>query len=681
MPDPPGTRPATAGQALLDAIIADTAPEPAAVARLALPRLDSWSPGHVRALIEVGPDVTWGGGVVFGGYLACLADLYAGFAAMTVVPDGHRFLTVRLDTAFQAPIAPGPVAVEATVTERSTRRAVVTVQFSQHGEPAVTATATQVLISPEPAAAGTGTGETVDASQPSTATYVDRILEVLAEHPEREAFVQGDQRISYAEARRSIHRLAAALRLRGLGRGGTVALLAGSRPESVLIQLAVHLAGCRLVFVAPEPALPEQGGFLQRSEATALVIDPGDSRAVELARVHGPKVVLTAGPADLGEDLLALADAQPDEPLADPAQAADVSTIFYTGGTTGRPKLVLHRHSYYFALVPASERRKAEIPHPHRFLVCTPASHTSGHISSILSLLAGGTVLLTDAFDAGEAIAVMQREHVTSLGIVPPMMGEILDHPAFPEGGFPDLVRIHYGGAPTTPARIRQALDRFGPVLRQAYGLTEIPVIAFLEPPEHDPEIPGRLGSCGKPLPFLADRAEISLRDAQGREVPQGEVGEVCVQGPLVMSEYWNDPELTAEAMADGWLHTGDLGFFDGEGFLHLVDRLKDVIVTGQTSDNVFSVLLEDVLTKVPGVLNAAVVGLPDAAWGEAVHVACVLDGRTPVDVADLRKRAVEELGPLYEPKSVVFVDALPWTAVGKIDKKAVRELLLRDRD
>lgn len=683
----------TTHRGLLDAIIDGTAPPRAAVARLALPGLDSWSPGHASALIEVGPEVTFGGGFVFGGYLSCLVDLYAGFAVLTVLSDEQVFLTVQLDTSFQAPVAPGPVAIEASVAEISSRRAVVTVQLSQHGKPAVTATATQLLIRPEPPK-----GETVDASQSAavvtpapapapaapagapvfTGTYVDRILEVFAEHPEREAFVHGDRRVSYAEARRSVHRIAAALRLRGLGKGETVALFVGSRPESVLIQLAVHLAGCRLVFVAPEPAVPEQGAFLRRAEADALVIDPGIERAVQLADLHGPRVVLTAGPAALGEDLLALAAAQPDEPLADPAQQGDISTIFYTGGTTGRPKLVLHKHSYYFALIPASERRKAELPIPHRFLVCTPASHTSGHIAAILTMLAGGTVLLMDSFDAGTAIAIMHREHVTSLGVVPPMLGEILDHPNCPEDGFPDLVRIHYGGAPTTPARIRKALDRFGPVLRQAYGLTEIPVIAFLEPADHDPEIPGRLGSCGKPLPFLADRAEISLRDEQGREVAQGEIGEVCVQGPLVMAEYLGDPELTAQALADGWLHTGDLGFFDTDGYLHLVDRLKDVIVTGQTSDNVFSVLLEDVLTKTPGVLSAAVVGLPDEAWGEAVHVACVTDGKTPVDPADLSKRAVEELGPLYEPKSIVFVDALPWTSIGKIDKKAVRELLLR---
>ena len=297
---PPVTPPAlpTTHRGLLDAIVDGTAPQRAAVARLALPGLDSWSPGHASALIEVGPEVTFGGGFVFGGYLSCLVDLYAGFAVMTVLPDEQVFLTVQLDTSFLAPVAPGPVAIQATVAEISSRRAVVTVQLSQHGKPAVTATATQLLIRPEPPK-----GETVDASQSAAAvtpaataapaapagapvfagTYVDRILEVFAEHPEREAFVHGDRRVSYAEARRSVHRIAAALRLRGLGKGETVALFVGSRPESVLIQLAVHLAGCRLVFVAPEPAVPEQGAFLRAGRGRRARHRPGH-RARRAAR-------------------------------------------------------------------------------------------------------------------------------------------------------------------------------------------------------------------------------------------------------------------------------------------------------------------------------------------------------------------------------------------------------------
>ncbi|HEV2635627.1 MAG TPA: AMP-binding protein [Actinocrinis sp.] len=519
----------------------------------------------------------------------------------------------------------------------------------------------------------------MDRTQSKPGTYVDRVLEVLAEHADREAFVHGDRRVDYAEARSAILRLAAALRASGLGSGDTVALSVGSSPEAALIQLAVHLSGCRLVFVAPEPALPEQAAFLDRSEATALVVDPRIERAAALARAHGPRITLTAGPADFGEDLLALAAGPAEEAFEDPAGPDDVQTLFYTGGTTGRPKLVLHRHPYYAALVHASGRRVAESAVPHRFLICTPASHTSGHISAIMTLLAGGTAILMDGFDAEQALGLLSRERVTSVTLVPPMLGELLDHPACRRGAFPDLVRIHYGAAPTTPARIRQAIDRFGPVLRQSYGLTEVPAITFLEPHEHDDTIPGRLGSCGRPLPGppgTGDRALISLRGRDGAEVPAGEVGEVCVRSEMVMSEYWNDPELTAQAKSDGWLHTGDLGFLDPDGFLHLVDRLKDVIVTGQTSDNVFSNLLEDVLGTVPGVLAAAVVGLPDPAWGESVNVVCVADPAIPVDPEYLRKRAVEDLGPLYEPKRVVFVDALPWTAVGKIDKKAIRAML-----
>jgi len=282
-------------------------------------------------------------------------------------------------------------------------------------------------------------------------------------------------------------------------------------------------------------------------------------------------------------------------------------------------------------------------------------------------------------FEAGTVIETLARERVTSLVLVPPMLSAVLDHPSLPPGprAFPDLVRIFYGSAPTTTARILQAMERFGPVMRQSYGMTEIAVITVMEPHEHDPSIPGRLTACGKPLPTLAERAEISLRDENNEEVAAGPVGEVCVRGPLVMTEYWNDPEHTAKVLADGWLHSGDLGYFDSEGYLHLVDRVNDVIVTGINSVIAYSTMLEEVLTRQPGVRLAAVVGLPDETYGEAVHAVCVLDPAVAVDPAALRRCAVEELGEIYEPKTITFVESLPLTGVGKINKKALRAQLL----
>jgi len=450
----------------------------------------------------------------------------------------------------------------------------------------------------------------MDQQQALMGTYVDRILDNLSAHPDREALVDGAQRVSYRQARSRVLRMAEALRERGVGRRDTVALFTTNRVEAVLLQLAIHLAGARLSFIPPEPALSEQRGFLERAEVSAFIFDPAISRAAELSRLAEPRVVLTLGAADQGEDLFALMDKQPGT-MTGWAGREDVATLFYTGGTTGRPKMVLHPHSYYGALVMASARRKAECPTPQRFLVCTLVNHSSGHISAILALLAEGTAVLLDGFDAAQVIATMHREKITSVMLVPPMLSEVLDHPSFPEGGFPDLIRVHYGGAPTTSARIRQALERFGPVLRQTYGLTEVPVVTLFEPLDHDDSVPGRLNAVGKPLAGVGELGEISLRDERG-EVEPGGIGEVCVRSPLVMKEYWHDPEMTAKVIKDGWFHTGDLGRWDEDGFLLLGDRIKDVIITGQTSANVYASLLEDVLTRHPGVRAAAVVGLPD---------------------------------------------------------------------
>jgi fatty-acyl-CoA synthase len=505
-------------------------------------------------------------------------------------------------------------------------------------------------------------------------TYVDLILRNFAAFGEREAVVQGDVRISYAQAHDMVVRMAEVMRSRGVGPGDTVAMFTRNRAEAVLLQLATHHTGCRLVFVPPEPSIHELRAFMERAEVTCFIFDPTIELAVKLAEAYKPKMLFTLGPSDAGEDLLALCPQQSGT-LDDPSEPSDISTLFYTGGTTGRPKMVLHKHSYYQALIIASGRRKAECPVPQRFLVCTLVNHTSGHISAILALMAEGTAILMDGFDAGEVIQTMHREHITSITVVPPMLYAILDHPSCPSTGFPDLVRLHYGGAPSTSSRIKQALDCFGPVLRQTYGLTEVPVVTLLESHEHDPSIPDRLSAVGKPMAGMGELAHVELRDDNGA-VAQGDVGEVCIRGPLVMTEYWKDPEATARVIVDGWFHTGDLGRWDGDGFLHLVDRKKDVIITG-FAHNVYSSLLEEVLTRHPGVLAAAAVGLPDDMVGETVHAVCVAAPGVPVDPAELGKMAAEVLGPDYEPKTITFVDALPWTAMGKIDKKALRARLV----
>jgi fatty-acyl-CoA synthase len=514
------------------------------------------------------------------------------------------------------------------------------------------------------------TQQTTTQKITSTGTYLDEILSCLAAGGDTEAVVLGESRVTYAQAYERVLRLANALAQRGLRKGDGVAVFVGNRPESVLLQIAVHLLGCRLIFVPPEPGQRELGAFIAQSGASAFVFDPGfGPRAEELASGLTVRDVLSVGPSEAGTDLLELAARAPAALPGVEIGRDDIVTVLYTGGTTGRSKLVTHRHLYYDVLIAAAGRRRGDSLGPQRFLVCTLVTHSSGHVAAITGLLAGGTMVLADGFDAGEVLATIKRERITGMTLTPPMLYEILDHPACPERGFPTLTRIYYGSAPTAPARLEQAIERFGPVMRQSYGLTEAPVITILEPAEHDRGRPQTLRTCGRPLPGM----EVQVRDEEGNPVPVDQVGEVYVRGFMVMTEYWADPERTREELRDGWLRTGDLGYQDGDGYLYLVDRSKDVIVTGRTSDNVYSRLLDDFLATVPGVRQAAAVGVPDDRYGEAVHVFVIPEPGAALDAADLAKRVLGELGELYEPQGITFVDTLPWTAMGKIDKKALR--------
>jgi fatty-acyl-CoA synthase len=517
----------------------------------------------------------------------------------------------------------------------------------------------------------------VTEPQASPATYVDHILANVAAHGDREALVHGGRRFSYADAGAMIYRLAAALRQRGAAKGDAIALLSGNSPEALLTGLAVHLLGCRLVFTPPEAASRERGAFIRRADTAVLVADPRLAAGAGLAHETGTPRVLTLGPGETGEDLIALAATMDATRPAGCAAPDDVSTVFHTGGTTGRPKMVLHRHPYYDALIFGADRRYFFFPEPYRFLVPTPLSHTSGHICALVTLLAGGTVVLLDGFDAAAVIDAIEREAISSTMMVPAMLYELLDHPDLPAGGFATLSRLNYGGAPSSQSRLRQAMRRLGPILRQTYALTEAPTIAVLLPEDHDESVPGRLSACGKPMPALV---EVSLRE-ESAEVAPGEVGEICVRGPLVMTEYLKDPELTRQMIRDGWLHTGDLGRFDDDGYLHIVDRVNEVIISGNRAAgvyaaNVYTNLLVDVLTEAPGVRGAAAVGIADDQYGEAVHVVCVTEPGAKVDAEELKKRVVAALGPTYEPRTVTFAGKLPYTALGKPDKQALRRLI-----
>ncbi|MGV9884977.1 class I adenylate-forming enzyme family protein [Streptomyces sp. NPDC003006] len=531
----------------------------------------------------------------------------------------------------------------------------------------------------------------VNAQQTSEPrTYVDRILEHWHKDEDAEALVQGDRRLTRGEARRRLFRLGHALRGQGLAPGDGVGLFLANRVDSVLVQLAVHLIGCRVVFLPPEPGPGELAALVEQSRARAVVTDPlFAERAADAAgrSVHAP-ALLSLGPCEQEcTDLLELAAECPEvRPDGVPAPGADEAvTVLYTGGTLGRPKLAAHSHRLYDALVDMADQAgdapqdsrptvfPTMDPGTDRVLASTLLTHGSGHLTSVQTLVTGSVLVVLPEFDAGAALEVLREERITATMFVPPMLYALLDHPECVPGALPALRRIVVGGAASSPSRLRQAVEVFGPVLSQGYGQSEALGIAAFGAEDLASEAarrPELWRSCGRAI----SDTEIEIRGEGGAAaLPARQVGEVCVRGETVMLGYYEDPERTAEALRDGWLRTGDMGYLDAEGYLYLVDRAKDIIVTGSTSDNVYSRVLEDFLLTLPGVRNAAALGVPDEEYGEAVQIFLATAEDTDVDPDAVGAAVTAELGELYTPRKTVLLSRLPTTKVGKVDKKALR--------
>ncbi|NLU70552.1 AMP-binding protein [Streptomyces sp. HNM0574] len=510
-----------------------------------------------------------------------------------------------------------------------------------------------------------------DATHPQ-ATYLDRILSVWEKDEDTEALADGSTRLTRLQAREQLFRLARALRDQGLAPGDSVGLFLANRAQTVLTELAVHLLGCRVVFLPPEPGPGELAGLVDQSGTRTVLVDPAfaDRADAALARCRSTPSVLSLGPAPGGResrDLLALAAAQP---ATHPGEAprpglSDVVTVLYTGGTLGRPKLAAHSRLLYDAMAGGA----ALAPGGDRMLATTMVTHSSGHLVMLHALLTGSTLVVLPEWDAESAFTVLREEEITVTALVPPMLSRLMDLPGCRPGALPRLRQINIGAAPIAPARLRQAVETFGPVIHQGYGQSECLGITKLPPTDlPDPADTGSplWRSCGRPLPGT----QVEIRDADGTVLAAGETGSVWVRSPAVMLGYYRDPERTEETLRDGWLRTGDLGHLDGEGFLYLVDREKDVIVTGPVGGNVYSRVLEDYLLTLPGVREAAAVGVPDERFGEAVRV--FLSGED-LDPDAVSAAVTGELGPLYTPREILLLPALPLTPVGKTDKRALR--------
>jgi fatty-acyl-CoA synthase len=501
-------------------------------------------------------------------------------------------------------------------------------------------------------------------------TMGDLILRAIRRGGERIAFALDDQAISYREFGEQLSRLVQALEARGLRHGDAIAVLSSNRPEAFLVNAAGYLMGLRATWMHPLASEDDHAYLLEDSGVQFLFVDPGmfAARGKALrARVPGLKAIFGLGANDLGEDILAALAAFQPGPVASKAQADDICVLIYTGGTTGRPKGVIHTHRVQVTMV-VTELADWDWPREVRFLAMTPITHAAGAmIVAVMSRC--GLFVMSKGFEPQRFFDLVARHRITATFLVPTMVYVLLDHPGIAQADLSSLELIIYGASPMSPARLVEAMKRFGPVFMQLYGQSEAPnCITALHKHEHDPENHHeRLASCGTP----SGSSQVALLDDDGMEVPVGEVGEICVRGPLVMLGYWNKPEETEKAFRHGWLHTGDMARRDADGFIYIVDRSKDLIITG--GFNVFPREVEDVLTRHSAVAAAAVIGVPDEKWGEAVKAVVVLKAGETVAPEALIALVREHKGPVQAPKSVDFVDALPVTGLGKPDKKALR--------
>jgi fatty-acyl-CoA synthase len=518
-------------------------------------------------------------------------------------------------------------------------------------------------------------GWTAGGASPSGATYGALIKGAVEAFPDRIAFRGESADISYRTLGRRISQLVQAFARMGLGKGDAVAVLSPNRPEYFMATVALALSGIRYTPLHPLGSQDDHRRILVDAAITTLIADPpafGARAEALFAAVDGVSRLLGFGRLSCGEDLLGMADREVPSPLIDTASSDEVVAIAYTGGTTGVPKGVVLTHACVASAVKIAVEQW-EWPREIVALLTTPISHAAGGIIPPI-LLRGGTIILQPGFGAERLLRTVADERVSVLFLVPTMIYLLLDRLAVDACDTSSLELVIYGAAPMAPGRLAEALERLGPAFMQVYGQVEASatICALMRRDHLDPTL---LTSCGRPLAGH----ELALLGVDGAEVGPGEAGEICLRGPTLMLGYLNKPDETAEAFRGGWLHTGDIARKDERGYLHIVDRAKDMIISG--GFNVYPREIEDVLAGHEGVELAAVIGVPDAKWGEAVEAFVVARPGADLDASELIDFVRRRKGAVHAPKRVTLMDALPLTPIGKIDKKAVRTAFWANRE
>jgi fatty-acyl-CoA synthase len=486
----------------------------------------------------------------------------------------------------------------------------------------------------------------------------------------------GDKDFSYGDVQRLTWRVARALRRAGVKPGDKVAILSSNDPIAFACVFGISRAGAIWCPINPRNEAAENRFILDAFDCTSLIFHSAYAPLVDEMRAGLPRLSLLVGldkPTPFAPALNAWLEGVDEEPI-EIATVDDIAMIAGTGGTTGQPKGVMLSGRN---LETMSALTLMSYPFESRpvYLALAPLTHAAGVLCfPILAL--GGRIVIMPKADLNEFLDLIQRRRVTHTFLPPTLIYMLLEHPKLAGTDRTSLQCFWYGAAPISAARLEEAIDKIGPVMAQLFGQTEAPMmISTMAPKDHfNPDgtiARGRLASAGRPTPLT----QVGVMDEHGRLLPTGERGEIVVRGSLVMEGYYKNAEATAEVSRFNWHHTGDIGYLDQENFLYIVDRAKDMIISG--GFNVYSIEVEQALLQHPDVMDSAVFGLPDAKWGERVAAVVQLHVGRALTAEELIAFVKGRIGSVKAPKQVDIWPDLPRSKVGKVLKKEIRAKIL----
>lgn len=477
---------------------------------------------------------------------------------------------------------------------------------------------------------------------------------------------------TWAQLAERAGKLADALSAAGVMPGDRVAYLGFNSHIAVETLFAAPLIGAASVPLNFRLSDGELIETVDDCRPRVIVVDTEHTET--LARIRHDctslETVFAATPGDEMQDYEAALAATTPRPRT-PSGGEDMLVIFYTGGTTGRPKGVMLSHTNIFANA-MGILANWEFGEATPYAITGPLFHSAAGARMFGAALTGTHVVLQPRFDIPALLALIEQNRIEIAQFVPTIIAMILDHPDFGAHDTSSLRLITYGASPMPPALLSHAMKAFpGVRFAQAFGMTEAsPIVTFLNPADHDDPTSPRLQSVGRPAPFV----DLIIADEAGTPLPPHEIGEITLRGANVMLGYWEQPGLTDEVLRDGWYRTGDAGFIDEDGYVYVSGRIKDMIITG--GENVYPIEVENVLAHHPAVRAVAVIGTPDDKWGERVHA--VVEAHANVTAEDLITYCRDRLAHYKCPSRVTFWEgALPLTKVNKIDKVAIRVALL----